>query len=339
MWVRRVLSHAFRLEVRREPDGDVPNPVIEGEPRELVPPEAEAAHERDEFTHRERLGRAEIAPRRGGGVHGADVRLRDIPHVDEAPRQSHHAGVDTAQQIHQHLVGGVQRPRQAGSDDEERVDRHEVPCGRPLANEFPRRALGQRLREVVRVAGQCRPLVPVGLGEHAAVGFIRDRRHGRREDDAADARRTRARLEHRARAPDGGIDEVALRILDVERIRARHVEHDVAAPDVRVERSGRGERRLHELEAVARAGQLAQERELGRSRETPHRAADAVAGVEKLPDRLRRDEAGSAADEHRVHETIIQTALPWRRSSDLGSTGTNRTEALSTACNRTNEQG
>ena len=221
--------------------------------------------------------------------------VRHVAHVHKSPIEVHHRRVGTLQDVHEDLVRGIDRLGVRRADHEERVDDSEVEAGLLLFDELPGGALGQGLRVVVGVARQRGCLVPIVLGQHAPVRLVGDGGHGGGQHDPPYAGGPR-RLQGRPRAPHRRVHEVALRIVHVHRVGARHVHHDV---DVRMLRERVGARQIggHQRQPVLRAGHGPQMRGLGLAARVAHGAGDVVAGGEEALDGMGRDEPVRPCDE------------------------------------------
>ena len=175
--------------IRVQPHQQIPEGVVEApgwQPR--AGPVACLAQPRHDLAHRDRLLRAQVAARGRRHFGGAHVGRGHVADVHQTPREADDRRVHALHQIHQDLVRRVDGTAERRTHDDERVHRHEVER-RPLArHEIPRRALGQRLRQVVRVAIERGLRVPVGFGQHViGIRLVGHRRHRRRQHHALDA--------------------------------------------------------------------------------------------------------------------------------------------------------
>lgn len=261
----------------------------------------------------------EPLPAGRGDLEGAQMRQRDVAHVDERPEQVRRHGVGglTLRRHESVDVGGrgVQLSQTGccvgvGPVDHGREDGRDVEAGPDGLDEAPGCALREGFRGEVGpgvwgVVGGCDFVgvqVPVCFGVDvawpAALGEVEHSREGGGDDEAGDLRRVSVqRVQDVERPIDGWVKQIALVILDVGNLqRRRGVDGPVDALHGAVERAwpahvfDNGEAQLLGVlrEALAHC--------LGGAGGA-HGSSNLVAGAKKVGYDVGGYEAGGAGDE------------------------------------------
>lgn len=180
-------------------------------------------------------------------VHGQDVRLGDIPHVDPEGHWALRGDLvlpPTAEQGYDALVGGVDAVQGGevvdhGAEDQRGTDGDEIEAGLLLFYKVPGGPLSERLAHAVRRRLGAVDIfqlggVPALLGEGVVrveeVLLIQHAGEGARDNDPPDAGRgLLERLEDTRGADNGGVDQLRLGVGPVEVERRRGVQDDLEA--------------------------------------------------------------------------------------------------------------